>query len=119
MKAKIAKEKMKAEIVEVKMKAEIAKEKTKVEIEMESLEFLEIVEFQSRELLDTGFPAAAGTLRSPLISSMRKRGGGEGLSRWTSPGHQDRPNSYIFNRIPLPPGHFRKLEDINYFCFFQ
>ncbi|KAJ4951180.1 hypothetical protein NE237_028012 [Protea cynaroides] len=58
-----------------------------------------------------GFAAAAGTLRSRLSSSLRKRGAGEDLSRWTSPGHQDRSNGYIFNRTPLPPGHSRKWED--------
>ncbi|KAJ4959193.1 hypothetical protein NE237_026304 [Protea cynaroides] len=57
------------------------------------------------------FAAAAGTLRSRLSSSLRTRGGGEGPSRWTTPGHQERPNGYFLNQTPLPPGQTRKWED--------
>ncbi|XP_019053347.1 PREDICTED: uncharacterized protein LOC109114724 [Nelumbo nucifera] len=58
-----------------------------------------------------GFMAASGMLRSRLKPSLRTRGGGEGPSRWTSPGHQERPNGYLFNQTPPPPGQSRKWED--------
>lgn len=54
---------------------------------------------------------AAGMLRARLSSSLRTRGGGEGLSRWSTPGHQEKPNGYLFNRTPPPPGESRKWED--------
>ncbi|XP_039003427.1 uncharacterized protein LOC120130197 [Hibiscus syriacus] len=38
-------------------------------------------------------------------------------SRWTSPGHQDRPNGYLFNRTPPPPGQSRKWEDWELPCY--
>ncbi|KAJ8448477.1 hypothetical protein Cgig2_012121 [Carnegiea gigantea] len=59
---------------------------------------------------------AAGMLRSRLIPSLRTRGGGGG-DRWTSPGHQDRPNGYLFNRTPPPPGQSRKWEDWELPCY--
>ncbi|GKC04951.1 hypothetical protein Tco_0996561 [Tanacetum coccineum] len=62
------------------------------------------------------FTAAAGTLRS-RITSLRTRGGDAGPSRWTSPGHQDRPNGYFLNRTPLPPGQTRKWEDWELPCY--
>ncbi|XP_058114326.1 uncharacterized protein LOC131257545 [Magnolia sinica] len=58
------------------------------------------------------FSAATGMLRSRIKSSIRTRGGGgEGPSRWSSPGTQERPNGYPFNRTPPPPGQSRKWED--------
>ncbi|KAK9157492.1 hypothetical protein Scep_004066 [Stephania cephalantha] len=57
-------------------------------------------------------------LRSRLTSSLRTRGGsGEGVSRWRSDGHQDRPNGYLFNRTPPPPGQSRKWEDWELPCY--
>ncbi|KAL8172145.1 hypothetical protein V2J09_023949 [Rumex salicifolius] len=61
--------------------------------------------------------AAAGMIRSRLIPSLRTRGGGEGVSRWTSPGHQERPNGYFCNRTPPPPGQSRKWEDWELPCY--
>lgn len=58
-----------------------------------------------------GLAAAAGMLRSRLKSSLRTRGGGEGPSRWSSPGNQERPHGYPFARTPPPPGQSRKWED--------
>ncbi|KAJ9695727.1 hypothetical protein PVL29_010951 [Vitis rotundifolia] len=64
------------------------------------------------------FTSAAGALRNRLLPSLRTRGGGEsGPSRWTSPGHQDRPNGYLFNRTPLPPGQTRQWEDWELPCY--
>eukprot|EP00262_Sarcandra_glabra_P000917 TRINITY_DN1094_c3_g1_i1.p2 TRINITY_DN1094_c3_g1~~TRINITY_DN1094_c3_g1_i1.p2 ORF type:complete len:118 (-),score=7.50 TRINITY_DN1094_c3_g1_i1:256-609(-) len=58
------------------------------------------------------FAAAAGMLRNRLKPSVRTRGGGgEGPSRWSSPGTQERPNGYLFARTPPPPGQSRKWED--------
>ncbi|XP_077227464.1 uncharacterized protein LOC143860612 [Tasmannia lanceolata] len=57
------------------------------------------------------FAAAAGMVRSRLRGSTRTRGGGEGQSRWSSPGTQERPNGYPLNRTPPPPGQSRKWED--------
>ncbi|XP_057982451.1 uncharacterized protein LOC131167656 [Malania oleifera] len=61
--------------------------------------------------------SAATMLRSRLSTSLRTRGGGEGVNRWTSPGHQERPNGYLFNRTPLPPGQSRKWEDWELPCY--
>ncbi|KAF6158637.1 hypothetical protein GIB67_040151 [Kingdonia uniflora] len=58
--------------------------------------------------------SCAGMLRNRLKSSLRTRGGGshgDGPSRWTSQGHQEKPNGYLFNRTPPPPGESRKWED--------
>ena len=63
------------------------------------------------------FTAAAGTLRSRLTTTLRTRGSDAGPSRWTSPGHQDRPNGYFLNRTPLPPGQTRKWEDWELPCY--
>lgn len=58
------------------------------------------------------FAAAANTLRARLRPSLRGRGGGgDGPSRWVSPGHEDRPKGFAFNRTPPPPGQSRKWED--------
>ncbi|GAB4851575.1 hypothetical protein Ancab_030977 [Ancistrocladus abbreviatus] len=61
--------------------------------------------------------SAAGMLRRRLLPTLRTRGGGDGLSRWTSPGHQERPNGYLFNRTPPPPGQSRKWEDWELPCY--
>ncbi|KAK3006270.1 hypothetical protein RJ639_017470 [Escallonia herrerae] len=58
---------------------------------------------------------AAGALRSRLSTSLRRRGGGG--DRWTSPGHQERPNGYFMNRTPPPPGQYRKWEDWELPCY--
>ncbi|XP_059646353.1 uncharacterized protein LOC132292523 [Cornus florida] len=64
------------------------------------------------------FATAAGMLRSRLTSTIRTRGGGgDGPSQWTSPGHQERPNGYLFNRTPPPPGQSRKWEDWELPCY--
>ncbi|KNA10863.1 hypothetical protein SOVF_140370 [Spinacia oleracea] len=59
---------------------------------------------------------AAGSLRARLTQTLRTRGGG-GIDRWTSPGHQERPNGYLFNRPPPPPGQSRKWEDWELPCY--
>ncbi|KAF5205286.1 ESSS subunit of NADH:ubiquinone oxidoreductase (Complex I) protein [Thalictrum thalictroides] len=61
--------------------------------------------------------AASGMLRNRLKSSIRMRGGGGGESRWSSPGHQEKPNGYLFNRTPPPPGQSRKWEDWELPCY--
>ncbi|XP_038973442.1 uncharacterized protein LOC120105229 [Phoenix dactylifera] len=63
--------------------------------------------------------AAAGMLRSRVRAAVRTRGGGggEGAGRWTSPGTQERPNGYLFNRTPPPPGESRKWEDWELPCY--
>ncbi|XP_044468611.1 uncharacterized protein LOC123198092 [Mangifera indica] len=40
-----------------------------------------------------------------------------GPSRWTSPGHQEKANGYLFNRTPPPPGQSRKWEDWELPCY--
>ena len=45
------------------------------------------------------FATAATTLRSRLTHSLRTRGGGGGPSRWTTPGHEERPKGFAFNTI--------------------
>ncbi|GER25901.1 BAC19.9 [Striga asiatica] len=61
---------------------------------------------------------AATTLRARLSPSLRTRGGGgHGPSRWTSPGHEDRPKGFAFNRTPPPPGESRKWEDWELPCY--
>ncbi|KAK1259892.1 hypothetical protein QJS04_geneDACA010333 [Acorus gramineus] len=61
---------------------------------------------------------AAGMLRSRLSRSIRLRsGGGDGPSRWTSPGTQERGSGHIFNRTPPPPGQSRKWEDWELPCY--
>ncbi|KAK4776892.1 hypothetical protein SAY86_005580 [Trapa natans] len=55
--------------------------------------------------------AASTTLRRRLFSSE------SGSSRWTSPGHEERPKGYLFNRNPPPPGQPRKWEDWELPCY--
>ncbi|OEL32199.1 hypothetical protein BAE44_0006782, partial [Dichanthelium oligosanthes] len=52
--------------------------------------------------------AAGGMLRARLRGAARVRGGSKGAGRWTTPGHEERPKGYIFNRPPPPPGESRK-----------
>ncbi|XP_042444699.1 uncharacterized protein LOC122029675 [Zingiber officinale] len=62
--------------------------------------------------------AAAGMVRRRLVASARTRGGGrEGAGRWTSPGTEERPKGYLFNRPPPPPGESRKWEDWELPCY--
>ncbi|XP_010913132.1 uncharacterized protein [Elaeis guineensis] len=63
--------------------------------------------------------SAAGMLRGRMRAALRTRGGdsGEGAGRWTSPGTQERPNGYLFNRTPPPPGESRKWEDWELPCY--
>ncbi|XAR68553.1 NADH:ubiquinone reductase (H(+)-translocating) [Bertholletia excelsa] len=61
------------------------------------------------------FATAAGMLQLRLSPALRTRGGAAG--RWTSPGHQERPNGYLFNRTPPPPGRTRKWEDYELPCY--
>ncbi|KAH6775430.1 ESSS subunit of NADH:ubiquinone oxidoreductase protein [Perilla frutescens var. hirtella] len=62
--------------------------------------------------------AAANTLRARLSPSLRTRGGGgDGPSRWFSPGHEDRPKGFVFNQTPPPAGHSRKWEDWELPCY--
>ncbi|KAL0404955.1 UNVERIFIED_CONTAM: hypothetical protein Sradi_2136300 [Sesamum radiatum] len=64
------------------------------------------------------FATAANTLRARLRPSLRTRGGGgDGPSRWTSPGHEERPKGFAFNRTPPPPGESRKWEDWELPCY--
>ncbi|MCD7463515.1 hypothetical protein HAX54_050773 [Datura stramonium] len=43
--------------------------------------------------------------------------GGHGPNPFTTAGHQDRPNGYLFNRLPPPPGQSRKWEDWELPCY--
>jgi hypothetical protein len=65
--------------------------------------------------------AVGGMLRARLRSASRVRGGGggggEGAGRWTTPGHEDRPKGYLFNRPPPPAGETRKWEDWELPCY--
>ncbi|KDP37359.1 hypothetical protein JCGZ_06813 [Jatropha curcas] len=64
------------------------------------------------------FTTASTMLRQRLASSLRTRGGGAaGTSRWTSPGHEERPKGYLFNRTPPPAGQSRKWEDWELPCY--
>ncbi|CAI0438160.1 unnamed protein product [Linum tenue] len=62
------------------------------------------------------FTTAASMLRQRLSGSLRTRGGG-GASGWTTPGHEERPKGYLFNRTPPPPGQSRKWEDWELPCY--
>ncbi|OIS99736.1 PREDICTED: uncharacterized protein LOC109231312 [Nicotiana attenuata] len=62
------------------------------------------------------FATAAGMLRARLSSGLRTRGG-HGPNPFTTAGHQDRPNGYLFNRVPPPPGQSRKWEDWELPCY--
>ncbi|RDX77492.1 hypothetical protein CR513_42377, partial [Mucuna pruriens] len=64
----------------------------------------------------TPLSSASAMLRRRLL--LRTRGGAEsGPSRWTSPGHEERPKGYLFNRTPPPPGQSRKWEDWELPCY--
>lgn len=66
----------------------------------------------------TPLSSASAALRRRLQQSLRTRGGAEsGPSRWTSPGHEERPKGYLFNRTPPPPGQSRKWEDWELPCY--
>ncbi|MQL93585.1 hypothetical protein Taro_026246 [Colocasia esculenta] len=60
--------------------------------------------------------AAAGALRARARAALRTKGGGD-LPRFTSPGTQERPNGYLFNRTPPPPGESRQWEDWELPCY--
>ncbi|XP_030452968.1 uncharacterized protein LOC115674648 [Syzygium oleosum] len=55
--------------------------------------------------------AATAALRRRLFSSS------SGPSRWATPGHEERPKGYLFNRAPLPAGQSRKWEDWELPCY--
>ncbi|CAL1385035.1 unnamed protein product [Linum trigynum] len=61
------------------------------------------------------FTTAASMLRQRLSGSLRTRSGG--ASGWTTPGHEERPKGYLFNRTPPPPGQSRKWEDWELPCY--
>ncbi|KAL8489671.1 hypothetical protein ACS0TY_025039 [Phlomoides rotata] len=63
------------------------------------------------------FATAASSLRARRSPSLRTRGGGHGPSRWTSPGHEDRPKGFAFSRTPPPQGVSRKWEDWELPCY--
>uniref|UniRef100_A0A0D9X9J5 Uncharacterized protein n=1 Tax=Leersia perrieri TaxID=77586 RepID=A0A0D9X9J5_9ORYZ len=56
--------------------------------------------------------AAAGAMLHARIraASLRVRGGAGGGGRWTTPGHEERPKGYLFNR-PAAAGESRGWED--------
>ncbi|MCD9642626.1 hypothetical protein HAX54_029511 [Datura stramonium] len=62
------------------------------------------------------FATATGMLRARLSSGLRTRGV-HGPNPFTTPGHQERPNGYLFNRVPPPPGQSRKWEDWELPCY--
>jgi hypothetical protein len=51
-----------------------------------------------------------GMIRNRLKINFIRGGSGHGESRW-GPGTQERPNRYVLNGTPLPPGQKRKWED--------
>ncbi|KAE9590405.1 hypothetical protein Lal_00028108 [Lupinus albus] len=62
--------------------------------------------------------SASAMLRRRLLPSLRTRGGGSsGHSRWTSPGHEERPKGIFMNRTPPPLGQSRKWEDWELPCY--
>ncbi|XP_030926834.1 uncharacterized protein LOC115953355 [Quercus lobata] len=63
--------------------------------------------------------AMSSMIRQRLLSSLRTRGGTAttGSSRWSSPGHEEKPKGYLFNRPPPPPGQSRKWEDWELPCY--
>ncbi|XP_068657312.1 uncharacterized protein [Aristolochia californica] len=64
------------------------------------------------------FTSASSMLRKRLQGALRTRGGGgEGVSRWRSDGHEEKPKGYLLNRTPLPPGESRKWEDWELPCY--
>ncbi|KAJ0715473.1 putative NADH:ubiquinone reductase (H(+)-translocating) [Helianthus annuus] len=54
--------------------------------------------------------------RSRLTTAIRHFSA-SATSRWTTPGHQVRPNGYFLNRTPPPPGQSRKWEDWELPCY--
>ncbi|CAL9117211.1 unnamed protein product [Musa textilis] len=60
--------------------------------------------------------AAAGMVRRRLRGAARARGG-EGAGRWTSPGTEDQPKGYLFNRPTPAHGESRKWEDSELPCY--
>ncbi|KAF8043858.1 hypothetical protein BT93_A1990 [Corymbia citriodora subsp. variegata] len=54
---------------------------------------------------------ATAALRRRLFSSS------SGPSRWTTPGHEEQPKGYLFNRPPPPAGQPRKWEDWELPCY--
>ncbi|KAL7194301.1 hypothetical protein ACSBR1_034670 [Camellia fascicularis] len=65
------------------------------------------------------FATAATMLRNSLSSALRTRVGGRttaGASRWAT-ADQERPNGFLFNRNPPPPGKRRKWEDWELPCY--
>ncbi|KAK7323882.1 hypothetical protein VNO77_27382 [Canavalia gladiata] len=66
--------------------------------------------------IPTPLSSASAMLRRRLSPSLRTRGGSDS-GRWTSPGHEERPKGYLFNRTPLPPGQSRKWEDWELPCY--
>ncbi|KAL1533963.1 hypothetical protein AAHA92_15756 [Salvia divinorum] len=63
------------------------------------------------------FATAANTLRSRLTPSLCTRGGGGGPSHWTTPGHEERPKGFTFNRTPESAGQSRKWKDWELPCY--
>ncbi|KAI4382050.1 hypothetical protein MLD38_008059 [Melastoma candidum] len=62
----------------------------------------------------------AGTKPLAAISAAIRRrymSSSSGVGRWTSPGHEERPKGYLFNRTPPPPGQSRKWEDWELPCY--
>ncbi|KAJ6992460.1 hypothetical protein NC653_015751 [Populus alba x Populus x berolinensis] len=62
------------------------------------------------------FTTASSMLRHRISSALRTRSGASS-GRWTSPGHEEQPKGYLFNRTPLPPGQPRKWEDWELPCY--
>ncbi|KAI4387147.1 hypothetical protein MLD38_004997 [Melastoma candidum] len=54
-----------------------------------------------------------------ISAAIRRRymSSSSGVSRWTSPGHEERPKGYLFNRTPPHPGESRKWEDWELPCY--
>ena len=64
------------------------------------------------------FTTASSMLRHRISSALRTRGGAKaGPSRWTSPGHEERPKGHFLNRTPPPPGQSRQWEDWELPCY--
>ncbi|KAJ6749753.1 hypothetical protein OIU85_000392 [Salix viminalis] len=64
------------------------------------------------------FTTASSMLRHRISSALRTRGGAKaGPSRWTSPGHEERPKGHFLNRTPPPPGQARQWEDWELPCY--
>ncbi|CAH9115402.1 unnamed protein product [Cuscuta europaea] len=62
------------------------------------------------------FATVAGMLKARSSFALRTRGG-HGPNPFLTPGHQERPNGYLFNRTPPPPGQSRKWEDWELPCY--